>query len=140
MTQVLPSMLTSDLLIGVWLLESFTVHRESGEAFEWPGVQSGMLIYTACGYVSVSQNRQALANPSPEDKSRVSNFYSGVYEPDLLNSRVFHTALQSSAPAIIGVRTERSVSIDATGRLTLSGIGLKERVTLVWRKAPRNDR
>ena len=44
--------LTKADLIGVWLLDEFIVHRESGERFVWPGRQSGTLIYTDDGYVS----------------------------------------------------------------------------------------
>lgn len=123
-----------DDLVGVWTLERFIVHRETGEDFIWPGKQNGTLIYTNSGYVSVAQNRQPLTDGSPEDAARVSNFYTGRYEPDLANGRVFHTALQSSVPEVIGQRMERQVSLDENGRLWLSGVGLKERVTLVWRK------
>lgn len=128
-------MMTKDDLVGVWTLERFIVHRENGEALVWPGVQSGTLIYTACGYVSVAQNREPLPDPTPEDRARVSNFYTGTYALDLDNGRVIHTPLQSSVPSNVGVAAPREVRLDEQGRLWLSGKGLKERVTLVWRRS-----
>jgi hypothetical protein len=122
-------------LVGVWTLERFVVHRADGEDFVWPGRQSGTLIYTDDGYVSVAQNRDPLPDPTPEGRARESNFYTGTYVLDLEHGRVVHTPLQSSAPGIIGVPAERAVTMDAEGRLWLSGVGLKERVTLVWRRA-----
>ena len=127
--------LTKADLIGVWLLDEFIVHRESGERFVWPGRQSGTLIYTDDGYVSVAQNRDPLPNPSEADRRRVSNFYTATYELDLANDRVWHTALQSSVPSVVGARMERQVQWLPDGRLQLSGQGLQERVTLVWRRA-----
>jgi len=121
-------------LLGVWTLERFIVHRTNGEDFEWPGAQSGTLIYTADGYVSVAQNRVPLPDPTPEDRARVSNFYTGTWTLDAERGRVVHTPLQSSVPATIGVPAERTMALDAAGRLWLSGNGLKERVTLVWRR------
>lgn len=126
--------LSKAMLVGVWSLDEFIVHRENGELFNWPGKQSGTLIYTEDGFVSVAQNREPLPNPSKEDERRVSNFYTARYELDLENNRVFHTALQSSVRAIVGVRMEREVSLLPDGRLSLSGIGLKEKVTLIWSK------
>lgn len=123
-------------LVGVWGLEQFIVHRENGEEFVWPGAQSGTLIYTADGHVSVAQNRDPLPDPTPEDHARVSNFYTGTYALDLDNGRVIHTPLQSSVSSNIGIPAARSVRLDSTGRLWLSGVGLKERVTLVWRRKP----
>lgn len=119
-------------LIGEWKLDDFIVHREDGEAFHWPGVQSGTLIYTASGYVSVAQNRQPLLQPSPEDAQRVSNFYTGRWRLGEEPGVVYHTALQSSAPAVVGQTMRREVALLADGRLQLSGQGLKERVTLIW--------
>jgi len=118
---------------------TFIVHRENGEEFVWPGKQSGTLIYTDDGYVSVAQNREPLADPTPEDRARVSNFYTGTYELDLDHGRVIHTALQSSVSSNIGVPAERQVRLDAEGRLWLSGTGLKEKVTLVWRRVDANE-
>jgi hypothetical protein len=126
--------LTQQDLLGVWTLEDFIIHRENGEEFHWPGPQNGTLIYTYDGFVSVAQNRQPLPNPTPEDRQRESNFYTAHYELDLEHGRVFHTILQSSVPAIIGQRAERQVSLLEDGRLKLSGQGLKERVTLVWKR------
>lgn len=128
-------LLTKADLVGVWKLERFIVHRENGEAFEWPGAQNGTLIYTDDGYVSVAQNRQALANPSEADQARTANFYTGTYRAELEQGRVLHTPLQASVPAIIGIPAERTVELDSNGQLWLSGVGLKERVTLVWRRA-----
>ena len=128
--------LSKSLLVGVWSLETFIVHRENGEDFHWPGRQSGTLIYTDNGYVSVAQNREALTNPTPEDETRVSNFYTGTYELDLENHRVFHTGLQSSVPSVIGQRMQRNLKLLDNGRLQISGKGLKENVTLVWAKIP----
>jgi hypothetical protein len=128
------SVLTGQNLVGVWTLEAFIVHRESGEAFVWPGRQSGTLIYTGNGYVSVAQNREPLPDPTPEDRARESNFYTGTYALDLEHGRVVHTPLQSSVPSTIGIPAEREVRLESDGRLRLSGVGLKERVTLVWRK------
>lgn len=119
-------------LIGEWKLDEFIVHRESGEAFLWPGEQSGTLIYTAGGYVSVAQNRQPLANPSLEDAQRVSNFYTGRWRLGEEAGVVYHTALQSNAPAVIGQTMRREVERLPDGRLKLSGQGLKEKVTLIW--------
>jgi len=121
-------------LVGVWLLHRFIVHRASGEDFEWPGTQSGTLIYTADGYVSVAQNREPLPHPTPEDRARESNFYTGTWALDAVRGRVVHMPLQSSVPTIIGVPAERTATLDEAGRLWLSGTGLKERVTLVWRR------
>ncbi len=126
--------LTKELLIGVWTLEDFIIHRENGELFTWPGKQNGTLIYTDNGYISVAQNREPLPNPSEADKKRVSNFYTAQYKLDLENNRVYHTALQSSVPSIIGSTMERYVELLPDGRLKLSGLGLKERVTLIWSK------
>ncbi|MGB0894572.1 MAG: lipocalin-like domain-containing protein [Parashewanella sp.] len=126
--------LSKELLVGVWSLEQFIVHRENGELFEWPGKQSGTLIYTENGFVSVAQNRQPLPNPTEEDKNRVSNFYTGTYELDLKNKQVFHTGLQSSVPSVIGQRMQRSLNFLPDGRLKITGTGLKEQVTLVWSK------
>lgn len=105
--------MTKTELVGVWDLEQFIVHRESGEDFIWPGTQSGTLIYTESGYVSVAQNRDPLPNPSPEDRTRVNNFYTGIYDLDLEHGRIFHTPLQSSVPSNIGIRAERYVRIDS---------------------------
>ncbi len=127
--------LTKADLVGVWKLERFIVHRDNGEAFEWPGAQNGTLIYTDDGYVSVAQNRDPLPNPSEADKARTANFYTGTYRTELEQGRVIHTPLQSSVPAIIGIPAERTVELDTSGRLWLSGTGLKERVTLVWHRA-----
>ena len=124
-------------LVGVWTLVKFIVHRENGEEFVWPGKQSGTLIYTENGYVSVAQNREPLPDPTPEDRARVSNFYTGTYELDLQHGRVIHTPLQSSVPSNIGVPAERHVRLDSDGQLWLSGTGLKEKVTLVWWKLNR---
>lgn len=121
-------------LVGVWKLEEFIVHRESGEDFIWPGEQSGTLIYTENGYVSVAQNRQPLPNPTAEDRARTSNFYTGTYEAQLERGLVVHTPLQSSVASIIGVAAPRQVKLGSDGRLWLSGVGLKESVTLVWRR------
>lgn len=126
--------MTKTDLVGVWTLDQFIVHRENGEDFIWPGTQSGTLIYTESGYVSVAQNRDPLPNPTPEDRARISNFYTGIYDLDLEHGRIFHTPLQSSVPSNIGIRAERHVRIDSKGRLRLSGVGLKERVTLVWQR------
>ncbi len=63
-----------------------------------------------------------------------SNFYTAIYELDSANSQVFHTVLQSSVKDIIGQRMQRDVRLLADGRLWLSGIGLKERVSLIWLK------
>ncbi|MGA7297641.1 MAG: lipocalin-like domain-containing protein [Rhodanobacteraceae bacterium] len=126
--------LTRADLLGVWTLERFIVHRRNGEDFEWPGAQSGTLIYTADGYVSVAQNREPLANPSVADRARTANFYTGTWQLDLENGTVVHTPLQSSAPSIIGIPAIRTVRLDPDGRLWLSGAGLQERVTLVWRR------
>jgi Lipocalin-like domain len=121
-------------LVGVWLLEAFFVHREDGQVFQWPGKQNGTLVYTENGYVSVARNRDPLPDATETDRLRTSNFYTGLYEPDLEHGRVFHTPLQSSVASIIGVRAERLVEMDSKGRLKLYGVGLKEKVTLVWRK------
>jgi len=121
-------------LVGVWTLEQFIVHRANGEAFHWPGVQNGSLIYTACGHVSVAQNRDPLPNPTTEDRARTSNFYTGTYELDAEHGRVIHTPLQSSVPSIIGMPAEQQLRLEPDGRLWLTGIGLKERVTLIWRR------
>ncbi len=126
--------LSKEKLVGVWSLDEFIVHRESGELFKWPGEQNGTLIYTANGFVSVAQNREPLPNPTEEDKKRESNFYTANYELDLDNNRVFHTGLQSSVASVIGERMAREVKLLPDGRLWLSGKGLKERVTLVWSK------
>jgi hypothetical protein len=126
--------LTKEDLIGVWSLEEFHIIRESGELFKWPGKQNGTLIYTDNGYVSVAQNRDPLPEPTEEDKKRVANFYTAKYELDLENNRVFHTALQSSVISIIGSRMERQINIMSDGILELSGLGLKEKVTLYWSK------
>lgn len=124
--------LTKEALVGVWSLDEFIVHRSDGTLFNWPGKQNGTLIYTENGFVSVAQNREPLENPSKEDESRVSNFYTATYELDLENGRVFHTALQSSVQSVIGTRMERELRFLPDGRLWLSGMGLKERVTLIW--------
>ncbi|RYV01147.1 hypothetical protein SOPP22_16455 [Shewanella sp. OPT22] len=126
--------LSKKLLVGVWSLEEFIVHRESGELFNWPGKQSGTLIYTDNGFVSVAQNRAPLPNPTQEDKNRVSNFYTGTYELDLPNNQVFHTGLQSSVPSVIGERMQRSLTLLPDGRLQIFGKGLRENVTLIWSK------
>lgn len=127
-------LITLQDLIGVWTLEAFYIHRENGELFQWPGVQSGTLIYTASGYVSVAQNRDPLPNPSPEDQLRVANFYTGRYELHPDGDKVTHIGLQSSSPGVIGQRMQRELKRLPDGRLWLSGMGLKERVSLVWRK------
>jgi hypothetical protein len=124
--------LTQQDLLGVWSLDEFIIERENGEPFKWPGPQSGTLIYTYNGYVSVAQNRQALPNPSVEDRQREANFYTARYDLDLAKGRVFHTVLQASVTATIGQRIERQIALHKDGRLRLSGQGLKERVTLVW--------
>ncbi|WP_330960918.1 lipocalin-like domain-containing protein [Photobacterium sp. 53610] len=126
--------ISKEVLVGVWSLDEFIVHRESGELFHWPGKQNGTLIYTDNGFVSVAQNREPLPNPTEEDKKRESNFYTATYELDLANNRVFHTGLQSSVQSVIGERMEREIKLLEDGRLWLSGKGLKERVTLVWSK------
>lgn len=126
--------ITPDLLLGVWILQDFIIIRENGERFYWPGQQSGTLIYTENGYVSVAQNREPLPNPTPEDKLRFSNFYTGTYELDLNNHRVFHTPHQSSVPSNIGTRMERQLEYLENGHLKISGTGLKEAVILVWSK------
>jgi len=131
----LNKILTQQDLLGVWTLDEFTIHRESGEDFVWPGKQRGTLIYTYNGYVSVAQNRDALPNPTPEDALRVSNFYTARYELDLEHGRVFHTILQSSVAASIGQRVMRSVTLLDDGRLRIVGEGLKETVTLIWSRA-----
>lgn len=118
----------------MWALETFIVHRENGEAFEWPGKQRGTLIYTDNGYVSVAQNRDPLSDPTPEDRARESNFYTGTYALEPEHGRVVHTPLQSSVASIIGKPAPREVSLEPDGRLRLSGQGLRERVTLNWRK------
>lgn len=122
------------MIPGVWSLESFMIHRENGEIFNWPGKQSGTLIYTDNGYVSVAQNREPIPNPTMEDKARISNFYTGTYELDLDNSRIFHTGLQSSVPSVIGKKMQRELKILEDGRLEITGLGLKEHVTLIWSK------
>jgi|GEM_PF-4768886 len=121
-------------LVGVWTLDEFHIHRENGELFTWPGEQRGTLIYTGSGYVSVAQNRDPLPNPSEEDRLRESNFYTGRYELAADGASVIHVGLQSSSPGVVGQRMEREIELLGDGRLRLSGIGLKERVTLVWRK------
>ena len=126
--------ISKDLLVGVWSLEEFIVHRENGERFQWPGKQSGTLIYTDNGFVSVAQNREPLINPTPEDEARISNFYTGTYELELDNNRVFHTGLQSSVASVIGQRMQRELTLLEDGRLQISGKGLKEKVTLIWSK------
>ncbi len=126
--------LSKEILVGVWSLDEFIIHRESGEMFNWPGKQNGTLIYTDNGFVSVAQNRDPLTNPTDEDKKRESNFYTATYELDVENNRVFHFGLQSSVKSVIGERLEREVKLLKDGRLWLSGKGLKERVTLVWSK------
>ncbi len=126
--------ITKSFLVGVWSLDEFIIHRENGEQFIWPGDQNGTLIYTDNGYVSVAQNRQPLANPTAEDNDRVSNFYTGTYELDLDNYCVFHTGLQSSVASVIGQRMKRSLKVLMDGRLQISGVGLKETVTLIWTK------
>lgn len=134
-----PLQLSSSDLIGVWTLEQFIIVRENGEHFNWPGRQNGTLIYTGDGYVSVAQNREPLPNPTAEDKQRVSNFYTGTYRLDLENGRVFHTALQSSVPSLIGTTMERRVTQLKNGHLQISGTGLKEEVILVWRKLSKSQ-
>lgn len=130
--------LTKALLVGEWSLKDFIIVRDCGEAFRWPGEQSGTLIYTENGYVSVAQNRTPLPNPSTEDKQRVSNFYTGTYELDLVNQRVYHTPIQSSVPENIGERMERHLTLLPDGRLKITGKGLKEEVVLIWGKISRS--
>jgi len=127
-------LLTKEYLVGVWTLDEFIVHRGSGEVFVWPGKQSGTLIYTDNGFVSVAQNRQPLKNASAVDRQRESNFYTGRYQLDLANGCIFHTALQSSVASVIGEQMKRELKCLDDGRLSLSGLGLRERVTLVWSK------
>ncbi len=130
--------LSKQILVGVWSLDEYLIHRETGELFNWPGKQNGTLIYTSNGFVSVAQNRQPLNNPTTEDNLRVSNFYTGIYQLDLKNNLIFHTPLQATVQSIIGVSLKRELKLLADGRLSLSGTGLKERVTLIWTKVDKN--
>jgi hypothetical protein len=115
-------------LLGAWRLESWSYVYQDGRLSEFPmGPDAkGYILYTPSGQVSATIMRA--------DRSECFA-YAGRYE--IADGRVFHTIEISTNPALVGVRSTRSIALDGD-RLTLSGpdffAGTARTQQIVWRR------
>ena len=118
-------------LVGTWELISYVL-TEDGTERPWCKSPFGIISYGANGYMAVGINCRKAENDeiTPDPKDMV--FYAGKFSIRSPNT-VIHHVENSSEISRIGQDLERTV--DMKGDLiTLSGMGVKGPVRLVWKK------
>jgi len=116
-------------LVGAWRLESWSLIHEDGRppAFPMGSDARGYILYMPGGQVSATIMRA--------DGERCFA-YAGRYE--VADGSVIHTIEISTDPALIGVRSTRSITFEGD-RLTLAGPdffpGTARTQRIVWRRA-----
>jgi hypothetical protein len=117
------------VLLGAWRLESWSLVHDDGRpsAFPMGPDARGYILYTPGGQVSATIMRA--------DGERCFA-YAGRYE--VANDTVIHTIEVSTDPALVGVRSTRSIKLEGD-RLTLAGPdflpGTAQSQRIVWRRA-----
>lgn len=119
-------------LIGTWTLTGFTLTDPDGENFKpWGDQISGLLIYTADGYVS------GILGPTEPNLNRPGGGYSGTFE--VYGNEVHHHVLASGDPNLIGTRQVRGVQIDGDELILTSQLsmifGEGHSSIITWRRA-----
>lgn len=123
-------------LVGTWLLRSFKVTGKDNITQDWRGGNStGVLIYTADGYVSVSINSKVEDfKNATEAKSILDSclFYAGTYKAES-ESVVTHFVTHATNPSRVGEKMVREFKLDLD-LLSISASGDYGSSQLVWEK------
>lgn len=128
--------LTAKALVGTWQLMSFEIVDSVGSSKSRPWCQSpwGILTYTDQGYMSAGINCMGQSQPkNPTDDPKDMVFYAGTYEIKN-DGLVLHKVSNSSDITRIGKIMERHVSLQED-ILTITAVGVKGPVRLVWKRA-----
>lgn len=138
-------MVSSKDLHGAWKLEGWALVYEDGRPSEYPLGRDavGLILYTPDGRVSATlmrAKRAPLADESDASKAKAYDdcfAYAGSYE--VRGDAVFHTIEIATNPALAGVTSTRSISLDGS-KLTLSGPdfspGSPRWHRIIWRRVP----
>ena len=121
-------------IIGSWALERFDIEEPSKNVRPWGKNATGLLIYTADGYMSVSINRD-VENKSDQEAKNIFDsilFYSGTFAAE--TEIIRHKVTNASSPTRIGKEMIRYATLDGD-RLTLkSPVESFGQAILIWRK------
>jgi hypothetical protein len=138
---------TAEMLIGTWQLESWSLVYQDGRPEEFPlGPDAqGLILYTPDGHVSATLMRAVRPGAAPSDAtSKAAAYdesfaYAGRYA--IRDNTVFHTLAIATNPAIIGVTSTRHIQLDGD-QLVLSGpdfhAGSPRTQRIAWRRAKAN--
>lgn len=116
-------------LYGTWKLQDFVIEKENENLIPWGNNTTGLLIYSADGYMSVGFNKEMTSSGHFEDDVFQSIlFYSGTYQLtkpteieliELLNNPftncmmiLKHCVLQASDPQRVGQTQNRYIAYE----------------------------
>lgn len=134
---------TKDLL-GAWHLVSWSLVYADGRPPDYPlgDDATGILMYTADGYVSATLMRKTRPAGAPANPAEAAAAYAGSFSYagrfTVREGTAYHAIEVSSNAALIGITSTRQIDL-ADGRLTLSGpdfaAGSPRTQRIVWRRA-----
>ena len=124
--------MTPDDLIGTWTITGFLMTAADGTASKpWGDDVSGLLIYTADGFVS------GILGPTDVNAEQPGFGYSGRYE--IVGNDVHHHVMASNDPKLIGSKQVRGVEFRDDELILTSytslAFGEGYTGTITWRRA-----
>ena len=120
-------------IIGDWKLIDYSRFTTDGREIKWEGKQVGNLHYDANGSLSMKIERTSPnKNLNKLDLARLNIWYRGKFEI-IDDGKIIHKIEETSDQKRVGKQLVRRAVIQGD-QLTIEGIGLKERVKLVWVK------
>ena len=117
-------------VVGTWRLESYTI-LDGAKEKPWCGNPYGIISYFSNGYMAVGINCKDEGGAIVTDPKDMV-FYTGTYE--IKGDRtLLHHVENSSDVTRIGKQLERTAELK-NDRITLTGMGTKGLVKLIWKK------
>ena len=109
--RIMPSDIAQDI-IGTWTLSDFQIYAQDHTARQWGENIRGLLIYTACGHISVSITRDIEGSSSnPADVLESLLFYAGRYTV-LETGMIQHYVDIASNPDRVGRTMDRFAELE----------------------------
>lgn len=119
-------------LVGTWRLQSYTL-VEDGVERPWCKNPFGLISYYSNGYMAVGINcKKSEGNDEMTSDSKDMVFYTGKFSIKQPHTVVHHVE-NSNDVSRIGKSLEREAILRGN-RVTLTGLGVKGPVRLVWEK------
>lgn len=122
-------------IIGTWKLKQFQIESPEGKLNDWGKNAHGLLIYSDCGHMSVSINKDLENDTEQNEAQNLFDsilFYSGTYQ--VTDNLITHQVTEASNPIRIGREMIRYAEFKDNDLHLITPKESFGRAILIWKK------